>query len=100
MASLARPRIPLGLVIAGRDINQVPRFHVGAVRAACSPCETVADIPQAGHGVMLSPLPPADVMTGIAQELNGDPPGFDRATAVPALNARIVSFFNQHIAAP
>jgi predicted dienelactone hydrolase len=100
MASLARPRIPLGLVIAGRDINQVPRFHVGAVRAVCSPCETVADIPQAGHGVMLSPLPPADVMTGIAQELNGDPPGFDRATAVPALNARIVSFFNQHIAAP
>lgn len=99
MASLARPRIPLGLVIAGGDVNQVPRFHVGAVRAACAACTTVADMPQAGHGVMLSPLPPPDVMTGIAQELNGDPPGFDRATAVPAMNASIAAFFNQHIPA-
>ncbi len=99
MASLVKPRIPLGLVIAGNDINQVPRFHAGAVRAACITCEIVADIPQAGHGVMLSPLPPPDVMTGIAQEPNGDPPGFDRATAVPAMNERIVSFFNQHILA-
>lgn len=99
MASLARPRIPLGLVIAGRDINQVPRFHGGAVRAACATCETLADLPQAGHGVMLSPLPPPHVMTGIAQELNGDPPGFDRATAVPAMNARITAFFLQHIPA-
>ena len=99
MASLARPRIPLGLVIAGRDINQVPRFHVGAVRAACTSCTTVADMPQAGHGVMLSPLPPPDVMTGIAQELNGDPPGFDRAATVPAMNASIADFFNQHIPA-
>lgn len=97
MDSLARPRIPLGLVIAGRDINQVPRFHIGAVRQACAGCETVADIPEASHGVMLSPMPPAHVVSEIAQELNGDPPGFDRARVIPALNAAITRFFIKHL---
>lgn len=97
MASFAQLRMPLGLVIAGRDINQVPRFHVGAVRAACPGCDVLADLPEAGHGVMLSPLPPPDVMRGIAWELNSDPPGFDRTTAVPALNAAITRYLRHHL---
>lgn len=97
MASLARPRIPLGLVTAGLDINQVPRFHGGAVRAACTGCETVAHFPDAGHGVMLSPMPPREVLSDIAQELNGDPPGFDRPAAVATMNRQVVQFFRKHL---
>jgi predicted dienelactone hydrolase len=97
MASFAQLRVPLGLVLAGRDINQVPRFHVGAVRAACPGCDVLADLPEAGHGVMLSPMPPPEVMRGIAWELNSDPPGFDRATAVPAMNAAITQYFRRHL---
>src|SRR6185436_1110823 len=53
MASLAAPRVPLGLVVAGKDAWLTPRFHVGAVRAACKSCELVADIPDGGHGALL-----------------------------------------------
>lgn len=97
MASLARPRIPLGLVTAGRDINQVPRFHSGAVLAACATCETVAHFPDAGHGVMLSPMPPREVLSDIAHEINGDPPGFDRPAAVALMNRQVVQFFRKHL---
>ncbi|ROZ71494.1 dienelactone hydrolase [Ramlibacter sp. WS9] len=97
MPSLAVPRVPLGLVSAGKDINQVPRFHIGAVRAACAACETVADFPDASHGVMLSPTPPAEKISAIAQELNGDPPGFDRPAAVATLNRAVTAFFRKHL---
>lgn len=99
MASLARPRIPLGLIIAGKDINQVPRFHIGAVRAACATCETVAEFADASHGVMLSPAPPREVVSEISHELNGDPPGFDRPAAVALLNRQTVQFFRKHLKA-
>ena len=97
MASLAQPRIPLGLVTAGKDINQVPRFHSGAVLAVCAACETLADFADGSHGVMLSPMPPLAVMNSLARELNGDPPGFDRPTAVTRLNGAVVHFFRQHL---
>jgi len=59
--SLRNPVVPLGLVVAERDINQVPAFHVKAVRSACEPrCEVLADPADAGHGAMLSPLPPLE----------------------------------------
>ena len=99
MASLARPRIPLGLIIAGQDVNQVPRFHIGAVRAACAACEIVAEFPDASHGVMLSPAPPREVVSEISHELNGDPPGFDRPAAVAVLNRQTLQFFRKHLKA-
>ena len=99
LASLAQPRAALGLVIAGGDINQVPRFHVQAVRAACKTCSVVAEFPQAGHGVMLSPLPPFAPGT-IAAELNSDPPGFERAPAIAELERAVLRFFSQHVLAP
>jgi predicted dienelactone hydrolase len=92
-ASLATPRVPLGLVIAGLDVSQVPRFHVQAVRAACEPrCEVVMELPGAGHGAMLSPLPPLQPGS-IAAALLSDPPGFDRERALPELHGRIADFF-------
>ncbi|OOG39080.1 dienelactone hydrolase [Polaromonas sp. A23] len=95
MASLAAPRIPLGLIEARQDINQVPRFHIDAVRAVCTTCTIIADLPSAGHGAMLSPLPPFKPDT-IAAELLGDPPGFDRNT-LPEIDRKIAAFFRQHL---
>ncbi|MGE0498069.1 MAG: alpha/beta hydrolase family protein [Ramlibacter sp.] len=95
MASLATPRIPLGLVIADQDLNQVPRFHIGAVRAACTTCEVIAEFANGGHGVMLSPLPPFKPGS-IEDELMGDPPGFDRSQ-LPAVDRKLADFFRKHL---
>ncbi|RYY54873.1 MAG: dienelactone hydrolase, partial [Comamonadaceae bacterium] len=56
MASLATPRIPLGLVRAGKDAWLAPQWHIDAVREACKSCVLVADMPTAGHGSILSPM--------------------------------------------
>lgn len=36
-ASPASPRVPPGLMEEVRDVNQVPRFHIGAMKAPCLP---------------------------------------------------------------
>lgn len=98
MATLATPRIPLGLITAGLDINQVPQFHSSAVLAACQDrCTLVAHLPGASHGMMLSPLPPMHLLGTVHQALLGDPPGFDRSSAVPQVDAKVVAFFTQHL---
>lgn len=95
--SLRRPVVPLGLVIADQDINQVPRFHVEAVRAACEPrCEVLARLAEAGHGAMLSPLPPL-ASGSVAERLLGDPPLFGRTAALPPLHTAIAEFFVQRL---
>ena len=97
MASLAHPRIALGLVTAGMDVNQVPRFHSSAVLAACQDrCTHVAHLPGASHGAMLSPMPPLHLLNDVQTALLGDPPGFDRKV-LPEVDARIVAFFAQHL---
>lgn len=99
-ASLAEPRIPLGLVRAGQDVNQVPRFHVDAVRAACLPrCTDIMVVQGAGHGVMLSPLPPLEAGS-IRHQLLADPPDFDRARVLPELHGRVADFFVRHLRVP
>jgi len=94
MASLAKPVVPLGLVIADQDKWLAPRFHVGAVRAACASCEVVSELAAGGHGALLSPLPPN--LTGRAGELLNDPPGFDRGV-LPETDRRIAAFFRKHL---
>ncbi|MBI2768911.1 MAG: dienelactone hydrolase [Burkholderiales bacterium] len=96
-ASLAKPRVPLGLVIARQDKWLATQFHSGAIRAACASCETVADLPTAGHGAMLSPPVPRSVMSALETDLIGDPPGFDRAALMPEVDRRITAFFTRHL---
>lgn len=96
MASLATPRVPLGLVTARQDKWLAPRFNSDAVLKACTSCELVADLPAGGHGALLSPPPPLEVLDPIAADLLGDPPGFDRST-LPAVDRKIVGFFHQHL---
>jgi len=94
MASLASPPVPLGLVTAGQDKWLVPRFHGEAVLQACRTCERVADIPDGGHGALLSPLPPN--LTGLIGDLLNDPPGFNRA-ALPEVDRKIAAFFVKYL---
>jgi predicted dienelactone hydrolase len=91
LRSLARPRIPVGLVRAGRDAWLAPQWHIDALRAACQDCVLVADMPEAGHGSILAPIPPG-VLPGHVERLMGDPPGFDRGV-LPAVYAAIAHFF-------
>lgn len=95
MATLAAPRVPLGLVTAGQDRWLHPQFHSDRVLAACLPrCELVAALNEAGHGALLSPLPPG--LTGLLGEMLNDPPGFDRAV-LPEVDRRIVDFFLRYL---
>jgi len=94
MASLAAPRVPLGLVTTRRDKWLVPRFHSDAVLEACAACQRVADIRDGGHGALLSPLPPG--LTGLIGDLMNDPPGFDRAV-LPDVHRKIARFFQEHL---
>jgi hypothetical protein len=98
--SLARPAVHLGLVIARKDVNQVPRFHVENIVKACTPhCEVVMDLPEASHGAMLSPMPPLE-RGSVGEHLLADPPSFNRERAIADLNARIADFFVRHLSDP
>lgn len=95
MASLARPRVPMGLVRSGLDAWLAPRFHIDAVRAACGEgCVLLADLARGGHGAMLSPMVPD--LAGPVARLLSDPPGFERS-ALPQVRARIVAFFAKNL---
>jgi predicted dienelactone hydrolase len=94
MASLAAPRVPLGLVTAQQDRWLVPRFHSDRVLKVCTPCEHIADLPTGGHGALLSPLPPG--FTGLLGDMLNDPPGFDRSE-LTAVDRKITAFFTRHL---
>lgn len=95
VATLAAPRVPLALATAGEDRWLVPRFHAERVLQACAACERLVELPDAGHGVYLSPKPPG--LEGRLAELLDDAPGFDRA-ALPAAHARIAAWFLARLA--
>lgn len=98
--SIRHPALPqppaLGLIEARRDEWLLPRFHIDRVREACGArCELVADLPEGGHGAVLSPW--SDERAAAVDRYLMDPPGFNRASEVPATFDRIVAFFNRHL---
>jgi predicted dienelactone hydrolase len=97
LSSLATPAVPLGLVTAQQDRWLIPRFHSDRVLQVCKPCEHIADLPDGGHGALLSPLPAG--LTGLLGDLLNDPPGFDRAQ-LAEVDRRITAFFERHLLAP
>jgi predicted dienelactone hydrolase len=95
MASLATPTVPLALISAQQDRWLIPRFHSDRVLQACLPrCEHLIDLPNAGHGALLSPLPPG--FTGLEAALLNDPPGFERAQMAEVDN-QTTAFFARHL---
>lgn len=96
MASLANPRVPLGLITARQDRWLIPRFHSDRVLAACLPrCELIAEMPTGGHGALLSPPPPN--LSGLVGDMLNAPPGFDRAQVLPDVNGKTTAFFRTHL---
>lgn len=100
LATLARPRVPLGLITASEDRWLLPRFHSDPLRAACQGCELLADLQGAGHGALLAPPPPADELGELECAMLCDPPGFDRPAATALWVGRTVAFFQRHLPAP
>jgi predicted dienelactone hydrolase len=94
MASMASPRAAVALVRAGRDAWLAPRFHVDAVLAACPSCELLADLPEAGHGSVLSPWP--QQFAGSVTPLLVDPPGFVR-TDLTGVYEKIAGYFSARL---
>lgn len=78
------------LAPASQDCWLVPRLHAERVLQGCAGCERLVDLPSAGHGVYLSPMPPG--LGGRLGELLGDPPGFDRSVLAEA-HATIAGWF-------
>ncbi|BEU96041.1 alpha/beta hydrolase [Acidovorax sp. DW039] len=96
LESLRNPRIPVGLVTAGRDIWLTPRWHGEAVAAACASCERLAHLPEAGHSIMLSPPPPLHLLDDTSRHLLADPEGFDRSV-LQAMDQHIIDFLSRHL---
>lgn len=95
MSTLAHPRIPVGLITARKDRWLVPQFHSDAVLQVCKTCEHLLDLPQGGHGALMSPLYPH--ATGLLGKLINDPPTYDRAAGTAAINAKLLDFFDRHL---
>ena len=96
MASLAGPKLPLGVVTARQDTWLQPKFHSAPLLLACLPrCAWLADLAAGGHGALLSPLPQR--FSGVLADLVNDPPGFDRAQQVPLWQAQVCAFFQRQL---
>ncbi|MGE0315781.1 MAG: DUF6622 family protein [Lautropia sp.] len=99
--SLARVRVPVGVVLAERDRWLVPRFHGGHLLAHCGSCTSLADLPGAGHMDLLRPWPGAiaEQLVRAQGEAAATTPGLDPALLDDA-HARIVAFHLAHLVAP
>lgn len=72
----------------------MPRFNSDRVLQVCTPCEHLADLPNGGHGALLSPLPPH--LGGLLGDMLNDPPGFDR-NQTARVDQKITAFFLRHL---
>ncbi|RZK99728.1 MAG: dienelactone hydrolase [Rubrivivax sp.] len=95
LASLSHPKVRLGIISAENDRWLIPQFHSEAVLQACASCESLARLSHAGHGALLSPLPPD--LGGLLADVIGDPPGFNRTQTTREVNALIVAFFVKNL---
>lgn len=99
--SLARIRVPVGVVSAQRDEVLLPRFHSVHVQQHCRTCSVLADLPGAGHFDVLWPWPESVARDVAARQVRGGLPmsGFDGRLR-DAAHAKIVAFHRQHLLAP
>ncbi len=96
--SLARIRVPVGLVRAGADGVLAPAFHADHMRRHCTRCELLADLDGAGHFNLLSPWPEAIARPVARQFLRGGEPapGFDPRRLAEA-HAALRDFHRRHL---
>lgn len=96
--SLARIRVPVGIVAAQNDRVLLPRYHSAYVLAQCSTCRLLTELPGAGHFDLLRPWPEAVAREVASGQVRGGEvtPGLDPALLTQA-HDRIVAFHRQHL---
>lgn len=97
-ASLARLRVPVGVVGASHDTMLMPAFHSGRLLRDCPCCTLLADLRGAAHMDLVSPWPaPVASSTAARQYLGALPaPGFD-ARQRDAAFASIAAFYQREL---
>jgi predicted dienelactone hydrolase len=96
--SLARIRVPLGVVGADRDTLLLPAWHSDHVLRNCKRCTPLATLRGAGHFDALAPWPAALAEAVAATQVRGGrpEPGFDALQRQQAFEA-IAAFHRQHL---
>ncbi|MDI9333843.1 MAG: dienelactone hydrolase family protein [Cytophagales bacterium] len=96
--SLARLRIPVGVVSAANDELLLPTFHSNYLLANCNNCTLLMKLNNASHFDLLGPWPASTAQSvGALQVRGGYPnPAFDPADRAKAFGL-ITAFFNQNL---
>ena len=96
--SLARIRVPVGVVSADRDLVLLPQFHAQHVLRHCTACRPLAELRGGGHFDVLWPWPDSIARQVAAGQLRGGAPepGFDAAQRTTA-QARIAAFLREQL---
>lgn len=96
--SLARIRVPVGVVSAGRDSMLPPAFHAARLLRDCPACLPLADLAGAGHMDLLAPFPAAVAQAEAVRQPRGGQleAGFDPAERDKAFQA-IADFHRRNL---
>lgn len=96
--SLARVRVPVGLIAAQANEWLVPRFHSGHAARHCRACTVLANLPGATHFDVMQPWPAAAAAEVARTQLRGAAanPAFDGRLREEAY-ARVVQFHRQNL---
>ncbi len=99
--SLARVRVPVGLLAAQADEWLLPAFHSGHVARQCRSCTVLADLPGATHFDVMHPWPGAAAAEVARTQPRGAAinPAFDSRLRDEAY-ARVVQFHRQNLGTP
>lgn len=91
--SLARIRVPVGLISASHDTVLLPTFHSDHLMKHCSSCVRLTDLKGAGHFDLVWPWPAAVAQAVAATQVRGGSPepGFE-AQARDAAFERVARF--------
>jgi predicted dienelactone hydrolase len=96
--SLARIRVPVGVVSAGRDTMLPPVFHSARLLRDCPACRPLAMLDGAAHMDLLAPFPSDIARDEAARQPRGGlpAPGFDAAQRDAAFQA-IADFHRRNL---
>lgn len=89
-ASLKAVKVPVRVYVAGRDDVLIPKFHAAYVARTIPGAETIT-VENGGHFMMVSKMSIPASING--SEVNGDPPGFDRALVIAEASKQLPPWF-------